>query len=86
MELTGDVTVDIDELDLTAVPPARRYQVAATFERELRRLIAERPIDPARVRRLGTGHLPTLAIDVDLAANPVIVGAAIAHSVVEAMR
>ena len=64
----------------------RRYQVAATFERELRRLIAERPLDPAGVRRLGAGHTPTLAIDVDLAANPVIVGAAIARSVVEALH
>ena len=77
-----DVNVTIDELDLTGVPSARRHQVAATFERELRRLLSEQPFDPTRASEPSS----PLTIDVHLSANPVIVGTALAAAVLRALQ
>lgn len=46
MELTPDVELVVDELDLAAVPAARRHVVVAVFERELARLVERRPPSP----------------------------------------
>jgi hypothetical protein len=81
MALTGSVHVEIDELDLSAVPAARRFLVAASFERELARLIelGGLPTITDERERQVTG--PGIALD----ANPVLVGQALARSVYGAL-
>lgn len=88
-----DVSIDIDELDLTGVPPARRFQVAASFERALVRLVAQDPPRELLDAVGGQGPGPPrevldrrATLTVDPAANPVIVGEALARSVHGALR
>lgn len=82
-----DVRVEIDELDLTGVPPARRHQVAASFERNLVRLLADEP-PRGLLSHAGAPGGPTadlgerrVGLAMDPGANPVLVGAALARSV-----
>jgi hypothetical protein len=81
MELTGAVVVEIDELDLGGVPPARRFVVAAVLERELGRLVADEGLPTVADARERTG--PGLAVPLD--GNPVLVGQALARAVYEGL-
>lgn len=86
MGLRPDIDLAIDELDLTAVPASRRHQVAATFERELTRLLTAGGL-PGRdggVEPPGEGREVRLHVRLD--ANPVVVGQALAIAVYEALR
>lgn len=84
-----DVVVVVDELDLTAVPPARREQVRDTFVRELVRLVSDDARPGARTPGLaglveGGGvdaldDLPRMRVGAD--ANPVLVGTELARVV-----
>jgi hypothetical protein len=77
------VRIEIDELDLGPVPPARRFAVAAAFERELARLVAADGLPDA----LGDAEertTPGLGVRAD--ANPVLLGHALAHAVYQGLR
>lgn len=84
MGLSPDLLVEIDELDLAAVPVARRHVVRASFERELARLAT----DQAWTARLLAGgdrsvdaRRPAVGLDVPLDGNPVMVGVGLARAV-----
>ena len=82
----ADVVIEIGELDLTDVPPARRRSVAAAFERELTRLIEADP-DPGRqdARRPDQGGTsPRLRARPD--GNPVLFGVELARVVHQRLR
>jgi hypothetical protein len=85
------IDITIDELDLSAVDPARRFQVAATFETELARLVRTRGTAHFRPRseplsdRPGARPAEPLIIKVSPAGNPVHLGLALARSVFESL-
>jgi len=81
MALTGDVVVEIDELDLGGVPPARRFAVAAALERELVRLVADGGLSTVADAPERAG--PAVAVPLD--GNPILVGQALARSVYEGL-
>ena len=80
MELTPHVVVTIDELDLGAVPAARRHIVAAALERELTRLVTE------RAPRIASGGDRAASVDSRPGGNPVLFGAALARRVYAALE
>ena len=62
MDVSAHTLVVVEELDLTAVAPARRHVVRASFERELARLAAEpgwvdRVAGPGPREEIGHGPL-----------------------------
>lgn len=83
MELTPDVSIEVGELDLTGVPAARRPVVAASFERELARLVAERAPLPSPGPPGAPREAPPVRARPD--GNPVLFGAALARSVYDAL-
>jgi hypothetical protein len=84
MDVTGPVVVEIDELDLGAVPPARRFAVAAALEHELTRLVATGGL-PAGADGVDAAVRTGPALPLPLDANPVLVGQALARSVYEGL-
>lgn len=82
----ADIHVEIDELDLTGVPASRRHQVAATFERELRRLLADSTATAWWERDRSADRPRTVSLSISPDANPVLVGEALARSVMDGLR
>lgn len=80
MGLTGDVVLEIDELDLGGVPAARRFAVAAVLERELARLVTDGGL-PGAGGGLDADERTGPAVAVPLDGNPVLVGQALARSI-----
>lgn len=86
MDLSPHVDLLVERLDLSGIAPARRFQVVATFERELTELLSVRGLPPqADQDRLGSGTDREIHLDIALDANPVLVGRALAHSVYEVL-
>ena len=81
-----DITVDIDELDLTGVPPARRVAVAAAFERELARLVAGGGVGASRGALEDSDERPAGTVRARPDGNPVLFGEALARAVYEGLR
>jgi hypothetical protein len=83
MGVASHVRIEIDELDLGAVSPARRFAVAAAFERELARLVATDGL-PDGLGDAEERAAPSLGVRVD--ASPVPLGHALAHAVYQGLR
>ncbi|MGD9530841.1 hypothetical protein [Pseudonocardia sp.] len=87
MDLTPHVTphvvVTVDELDLGAVPAARRHVMLTAFERELTRLVTERlPRGSTR----GNGDRSVTLTGARPDGNPVLFGTALARTVYAALE
>ena len=83
MGVAPEIRVEIGELDLTGVPPARRFVVAATFERELARLLEEHGLPEDGLDAADERPAPRVREALD--GNPVLLGQALARSVYEGL-
>ena len=82
MEVGRRVRIEVGSLELHGVPPGRRHEVAAAFERELARLVERRGLPgglrDADERGPSSGRLPAEA-------SPRRLGLALARSVYESL-
>ena len=79
----GGIRIEIGELDLTDVPPERRFVVAASLERELARLVEVHGL-PDGMEEAAERAAPPAGERAN--ANPVLLGQALARSIYEGLR
>jgi hypothetical protein len=82
MGVTREVRIEIGEIDLIGVPAARRFEIAASFERELTRLI-ERDGLPEGLAN--ADERPAFAVPDAAHGSPLMFGHALARAVYGAL-